>query len=264
MRTPFCFGIAFLFLAAIVSFGTISVEPKMLRPLHEPYNLSSPRFTTIVETKILKPILVDQDCTSRNHMSDETWCTGLAPYGATCDGPEGPIKANSIKVLPSPTTAPISGWGDRYDKGSGPLKCPWFVSTFSRAYVKFDVKHVVTSGTVEGIDFASLSWKTKRLHGKQSNACSKYLYEATAMWERGKTPTTLLVSNLDAFAVNAGYYGVVKQVQKWFDHPEQNWGFIIEPSRNFTEQYSDSQCLESLEDLKLTVKYRVKQAQWPH
>jgi hypothetical protein len=263
MRPPFCFGIAFLVLAAIVSFGTVSVETKMPKPVLEPYKSSNPRFTTIVETKMLKPLLVDQDCTSRDYSSDAAWCISLPQYGKACEGPEGAIAANSIKML-SPTTAPMSGWGDRYDKGSGPLKCPWFVSTFSRAYVKFDVQHVVTSGPVERIEFASLSWKTKRVQGKQSSACSKYLYEATGLWERGKTPSVLLVSNLDAFAVHAGYYGVVKQVQKWFEHPEQNWGFVIEPSRNFTEQYSDSKCLESLEDLKLTVKYRVKQTQWPH
>jgi hypothetical protein len=125
------------------------------------------------------------------------------------------------------------------------------------------VKHVVTAGTIERIDYAALSWKTKRLQGKQSNACIKYLYEATGMWDQGKTPTILLASNLDTFAVNAGYYGAVKQVTKWFANPDQNWGFIIEPSRNFTEQYSSSKCLESLEDLKLTVKYRVRQTQWP-
>lgn len=70
-------------------------------------------------------------------------------------------------------------------------------------------------------------------------------------------------SNLDTTAVNGGYYGVVKQVTKWFANAEQNWGFIIEPSRNFTEPYSNSKCLESLEDLKLTVKCRVKPSQWP-
>ena len=83
------------------------------------------------------------------------------------------------------------------------------------------------------------------------------------MWERGKTPTLLMVNNLDSFAVKAGYYGAVKQVQKWFANPDQNWGFMIEPSRNFTAQYSDSKCQESLEDMKLTVKYRVKQMPWP-
>jgi hypothetical protein len=129
--------------------------------------------------------------------------------------------------------------------------------------VKFDVKHVVTNGTIEGIDYAALSWKTKRLAGAQPKACIKNLYEATGMWDRGKTPTELLATNLDTAGVNAGYFGVVKQVKKWFEFPDQNRGLIIEPSRNFTVQYSDSKCLESLEDLKLTVKYRVKPMPWP-
>ena len=253
-----------MLLTAVVSLGFMSGETKVEKPMTVQSWSTKAGSGTVLETKVLKPVLVDQDCTSRDHASDEAWCIGLPEYGKACEGPEGAIAANSIRMLSSPTTAPLSGWGDRYDPGSGPLKCPWFVSTFSRAYVKFDVQHVVTSGPVERIEFASLSWKTKRLHGKQSSACSKYLYEATGMWDRGKTPIVLLVNNLDAFAVHAGYYGVVKQVQKWFDHPEQNWGFVIEPSRNFTEQYSDSRCLESLEDLQLTVKYRVKQTQWPH
>jgi len=216
-----------------------------------------------VETKVLKPIVVTQDCTSNDHLSNETWCLGLNPYSGTCHGTQGPLPADSIKLLANPSVPPVSGWSDDYDKGSGPLACPWWVSTFSRAYVKFDVKKVVISGTVEGIEFAALSWKTKRIKGNSSNACMKYLYEATGMWERGKTPVKLLVDNLDTTAVNAGYIGVVESVKKWFANPEQNWGFMIEPSRASTQQYSDSECLESLENLSLTVKYRVKKMKWP-
>src|SRR5262249_10971229 len=193
---------ALLLLTAVVSLGFMSGETKVEKPMTVQSWSTKAGSGTVLETKVLKPVLVDQDCTSRDHASDEAWCIGLPEYGKACEGPEGAIAANSIKMLSSPTTAPLSGWGDRYDPGSGPLKCPWFVSTFSRAYVKFDVQHVVTSGPVERIEFASLSWKTKRLHGKQSSACSKYLYEATGLWDRGKTPTVLLVSNLDAFAVN--------------------------------------------------------------
>jgi hypothetical protein len=259
---PFKTTIALSVLVAVVSLGYTSAETEILNPVPVQSWSANTGFS-IVETKVLTPELVDQDCTSRDHMANEVWCNGVQPYGTGCQGPGGVIKANSIKVLSSPTIAPLSGWGGRYDKGSGSFKCPWFVSTFSRAYVKFDVKHVVTSGTVEAIEFASLSWKTKRIEGNQASACIKYLHEATGLWDRGKTPTILLFSNLDTFAVKAGYFGVVKQVQKWFDHPEQNWGFMIEPSQNFNEQYSSSKCLESLEDLRLTVKYRVKPTQWP-
>lgn len=256
--------IALSLLVAIVSFGYTPVETKVLGPVLL-QSWSAGTAFTFVETKVLRPVVVTQDCTNSDHLSNEVWCNGLHPYGKACTGPEGPIAANSIKMLSSPTLAPVVGWYDRYNKGSGPFKCPWFVSGFSRAYVKFDVKHVVPSGggAIEGVEFASLSWKTKRLTGTQPKACSKSLYEATGMWERGKTPTLLMVNNLDSFAVKAGYYGAVKQVQKWFANPDQNWGFMIEPSRNFTAQYSDSKCQESLEDMKLTVKYRVKQMPWP-
>src|SRR6266568_4542550 len=187
--TPFKIGIALSFLIAVVSLGSNSVETRGLKSVVEPTGSTSTGFNTSFETKVLKPVLVDQDCTTRDHMSDDGWCNGLEPYGRACQGPEGPIAANSIKKLSSPAGAPTSGWLDRYDKGTKPLACPWWVSGFSRAYVKFDVKHVVTSGTIERIEYAALSWKTKRLEGKQSKACIKYLYEATGMWDRGKTPT---------------------------------------------------------------------------
>jgi hypothetical protein len=254
-------GFPFLVLIGIVSFGSGSVETQV-----GPLGPTNPAFTTSVETKILKPSVINQDCTIADHMSQEKWCNGLHPYGRACEGPEGPIAGKTIKKLSSSTIAPMSGWSDRYDNGTNPFPCRWFVSGFSRAYVKFDVKHVVTSGTVEGIEYAALSWKTKRLQGNQSGACSKFLYEATGLWDwkEGKAPTIPLFNNLDTTAINGGYYGVVKSVSKWFSNPDQNWGFVIEPSRNYTEQYSNSKCLESLEDLKLTVKYRVKQMQWPH
>jgi hypothetical protein len=250
----------------VVSLRYTPVEMKVLNPVLVQSWSTTTGISTSVETKVLRPVLVDQDCTTRDHMSGEIWCKGnLEPYGKACTGSEGSIGANSIKMLSSPTLAPIVGWYDRYDKGSGPFKCPWFVSGFSRAYVKFEVKNVIPSGggTIEVVEYAALSWKTKRLDGTQPKACIKYLYEATGMWDRGKTPTVLLASNLDSFAGKAGYYGVVQQVKKWFEHPDQNWGFMIEPSRNFTEQYSSSKCKESVEDLKLTVRYRVKQMQWP-
>jgi len=264
---PFKMKIALsLLITVVVSLGYTPVETKELSPVRGQSWSTGTVFRTLVETKVLRPVVVTQDCTTRDHMSGEYWCKGnLQPYGKACTGSEGSIGSNSIKMLSSPTLAPVVGWYDRYNKGSGPLKCPWFVSGFSRAYVKFDVKHVVPSGggVIEGVEYAALSWKTKRLTGTQPKACIKYLYEATGMWDRGKTPAVLMVSNLDSFAVKAGYYGAVKPVQKWFANPDQNWGFMIEPSRNSTVQYSDSKCEESMEDLKLTVKYRVKQIQWP-
>ena len=264
---PFKMKIALpLLITVAVSLGYTLVETKVPSLILVQSRSTGTVFSTFVETKVLRPVVVTQDCTIRDHMSGEYWCKGnLQPYGKSCTSPDGPIGSNSIKMLSSPTLAPVVGWYDRYDKGSGPLKCPWFVSGFSRAYVKFDVKNVVPSGggAIEGVEYAALSWKTKRLTGTQPKACIKYLYEATGMWDRGKTPSVLMVSNLDSFAVKAGYFGAVKQVQKWFANPDQNWGFMIEPSRNFTAQYSNAKCQESLEDLKLTVRYRVKQMQWP-
>jgi hypothetical protein len=261
--TPFKIKIALFFLIALVSLAGTSVETKAPRAVPAPSWSTSTDVGTTVETKYLKPVVVTQDCTTREHWSDEIWCTGLSHAGGACDGAEGALPANSIKILSNPTLAPVCGWYDRSDAGSGTLKCPWFISKFSRVYVKFDVKHVVTSGPVEKIDYAALSWKTKRLVGTQSQACIKFLWEATSMWVRGKTSVILVASNLDTTAAKAGYVGVAKQVQKWFTFPDQNMGFVIEPSHNFNEQYSDSKCLESLEDLRLTVKYRVKPIQWP-
>ncbi len=45
--------------------------------------------------------------------------------------------------------------------------------------------------------------------------------------------------------------------------PSRTFGLMIEPSRASTQQYSDSECVESLEDLSLTVKYRVNPIKWP-
>src|SRR5437867_5454013 len=134
--TSFKIGIVSSFLIAVVSSGSTSVVTKVLKPVVEPSSSTSTGFSTTVETKVLKPVLVNEDCTTKDHMSNESWCTGLHPYGQACEGPEGPITANSIKKLSSPTVAPIGGWSDRYDKGTAPLACPWWVSGFSRAYVK--------------------------------------------------------------------------------------------------------------------------------
>ncbi|HZQ07283.1 MAG TPA: hypothetical protein VFD70_11955 [Anaerolineae bacterium] len=217
-----------------------------------------------LETRELKPVAVAQDCTSKNsNWPPESWCNSTQPFGQACSGSQGPIKANTLQAFTDPTIPPASGWGDNYDKGTQPLACPWWVSTFSRAYVKFDVVSVVLPGPAQSIEGASLVWKTKRLAGNSAKACLKFLYEATGIWQRGNTPANLLFDNLDATAVNAGFYGVAAQAQKWFAHPEQNFGLMIEPSRASTQQYSDSECIDSLQDLRLTVKYRVNAIQWP-
>jgi hypothetical protein len=115
-------------------------------------------------------------------------------------------------------------------------------------------------GEVESIVFGALTWKTKRLVGDSSNACIKYLYEATGTWKIGETPAILLYDNLDTNAKSVGYYGVAKQVKMWVENPDTNFGFIIEPSRTpRTVDKSNSECLESLEDLRLVVKYRKKE-----
>lgn len=215
-----------------------------------------------VETVTIKPASVAQDCTSKHHDSSEAWCISLPSSGLACEGPEGGVAANSLKVFTDPLTPPQSGWGDSYDSGTGPLACPWWVSTFSRAYVKFNLNNIVLSGQAVGIDYASLSWTTHRIHGGSSNACIKYIYEAGGPWSLGNTPT-LLFNNLDTTAVNAGFIGVVDSAKKWWANPDVNWGFIIEPSRNYTEQYSDSECLEALENLSMTVKFRVNPIKWP-
>ena len=59
-------------------------------------------------------------------------------------------------------------------------------------------------------------------------------------------------------AASGCFYGVVAQVKKWFANPDTNFGFMIEPSRATTKAKSNSDCLDSLEDLRLVVKYRSK------
>ena len=207
----------------------------------------------------LQPVELAQDCTSAHHWADQAWCNSLPSAGLACAG----VKANTLKKWTDKTVPPMSGWADNYDNGTQPFACPWWVSTFSRAYVKFDPVHVVLPGTAQSIASAALVWNTKRVEGESleesaSTACIKYLFEANGPWDRGKTPTTLLTNNLDTVAENAGFIGVVGSVQKWFTNPDQNFGLVIEPARNFTAQYSDARCLDSLENLHLSVKYRLK------
>jgi len=208
-----------------------------------------------METTVLKPSSIAQDCTSANDHNNPVYPCPLPTMGAACtDSQGGVLPANSLKMFTPPFISPVSGWGDSYDAGTEPAPCWEWVSTFSRAYVRFDL--AFWPGTVESIESASLSWKTKRLKGDSANACIKYLYEATGPWKRGETPANLLFDNLDATAVNGGFYGVVEQAKKWFANPATNFGFMIEPSRASTKAKSNSDCLESLEDLRLTVKYR--------
>ncbi len=114
-------------------------------------------------------------------------------------------------------------------------------------------------GPVENIKSATLRWTTNRLKGQSyepSKACIKSLYEATGPWKRGKTPGILLYPNLDTTAVSGGYYVVSEQVKKWYQSPDQNFGFVIEPARADTMENSNAACLDALEGLKLVVKYR--------
>lgn len=222
-----------------------------------------------VITTELKPVTIAQDCTS-DHDEASTACgfpCGLATYGLGCpankhDGNKHAVKANSLEIFTSASVPPVVGWGDVYDDGTEPCPCWEWVSTFSRGYVRFDLNTLV--GPVEKIVSAALLWKTKRLEGGSSKSCVKYLYEATGPWERGKTPAVLLFDNLDTTAIGAGYYGVANQVEKWLANPNGNYGFMFVPSRASTVKKSNSDCTDSLDDLRLVVKYRQKDVKWPN
>jgi hypothetical protein len=210
-------------------------------------------------TTELRPEVVAQDCTSESDGSSAIYCIGLETMGAACLGYGGEIvPANSLKFLSPPIEAvPLGGWADGYSPGSGILPCSEWVSTYSRAYVRFDLFQL--AGPVERVDFAALKWTTTRVEGfsyEPAKACIKGLYEATGPWQRGKTPEVLLYANLDTAAVNAGYFGVVELVKKWIAHPEQNYGFVIEPARADTMEESNWDCLDALHDLTLVVTYR--------
>lgn len=215
---------------------------------------------TKMETTTFTPVEVAQDCTSDNDHSDAVYCS-FAKMGLGCSAETGAVYANSLQKFNKPYPAPFIGWGDSYEPGTAPFPCWEWVSTFSRGYLKFDVG-ILTDP--EQIVSASLNWTTKRERGgTQGKACLKNLYEATGPWERGKTPGVILVNNLDTTAVQGGYYGVVDQVKKWSKHPDQNFGFMIEPSRTKTVAKSNSDCIDSLRDVKLVVKWKWKLLEWP-
>lgn len=215
---------------------------------------------TKTETTTFRPSDVAQDCTSDNDHSDAVYCS-LASMGLACSAESGVVPANSLKKFSKPFPAPFVGWGDSYDPGTQPFPCWEWVSTYSRGYIKFNVGTLID---LEEITSASLSWTTKRVKGgTQDKACLKNLYEATGPWVRGNTPAIPLVNNLDTTAVHGGYYGVVNQVKKWIKNPDQNFGFMIEPSRLNTVAESNSDCIDSLQDIKLVVKWKQKVVKWP-
>jgi len=209
----------------------------------------------------LEPALVAQHCTSKHNEASDSYCVDINIFGSACTGSQGVIPANTLKEFTSPFPSPVVGWGDANDPGTEPFPCWKWVSTFSRGYVRFDLTKLL--GPVESIESAAVSWKTKRLKGGSSKSCAKALYEATGPWKRGATPVTLLYDNLDTTAVSDGYYGVTKQVVNWWTHPNENYGLVFEPSRAKTVEKSDSACIDSLENLRLTVKYRQKEVKWP-
>jgi len=211
----------------------------------------------------LEPVVVAQDCTS-DHDEASSACgfpCGLAKYGLACVGSEGVVPANSLKEFTNPVVPPVVGWGDSYDDGTEPCPCWEWVSTFSRGYVRFDLTKLV--GPVQSIESSAVSWKTNRLKGGSSKSCVKSLYEATGPWKRGATPVQLLFENLDTAAISGGYYGVTKQAVSWWANPNENYGLMFEPSRAKTLPKSNSDCADSLEDLRLMVKYRQKDVKWP-
>jgi len=213
----------------------------------------------------LSPDILAQDCTKdedRNLWTCGTpSCTGMPKFFTGCN--------SSIGNLPEKSTDPsnplVVGWFDRYDPGTEPCPCWEWVSHFQRGFVRFNLSNLQLQGNayVESIESAALSWKTKKIEGDSSKACIKALYEATGPWKKGKTPVKLLFNDLDTKAKNGGYYGVTKQVKRWWEHPNENYGLMFWPSRAKTVDKSNSRCEDSLKDIRLTVKYRKKDVKWP-
>lgn len=216
-----------------------------------------------VVTQNVEPSEIAQDCTSDDDDNDDNInCTDPNKFPTICEVSGGDsITPNSLMQLTNP---PVVGWGDAYHPGSGPFPCWAWVSTFSRGYVRFNLNNLI--GPVESIEGAALTWKTKKLDGASStSSCVKALYAATGPWKwsKGGPPGTLLYDNLATTAAGAGYYPVGEQVKKWWATPAANYGFFLVPTRASTVAKSNSRCLESLEDLRLTVKYRQKKVPWP-
>ncbi len=214
-----------------------------------------------VVTVHLEPAAIAQDCTSDGDEED------FACFGAPCGTPplirvcaanEGIVPADSLQQV---TAAPVVGWADTYDDGTDPCPCWAWASTFSRGYVRFNLGGLL--GPVESIESAALTWKTKELDGASPTSCVKRLYEATGPWKWGATPVSLLFDNLQTTAASGGYYGVLAQAKKWWAAPGENYGFVFEPARAETVAKSDSTCRDSLEGLRLMVKYRKGTTPWP-
>jgi hypothetical protein len=212
--------------------------------------------TGCTQSAELQPVLVGQDCTSADDAAGSacfTPCTGLGSFGHACKSNEGVVNANLLETFLQPIP-PLVGWSDGYDNGTNPCPCWEWVSTVSRGFVRFDLTKIV--GPVKSIAGASLLWKPVRTAGSSPKSCVMKLYETTGDWQHGKTPVTLLHDNLDTLAVNAGYFGVASTVQKWWSDPNKNWGFMFEPSRATTKAKSNAECLDSLESIRLVVKYK--------
>jgi hypothetical protein len=224
---------------------------------------------------VLSPAEVAQDCTSAHHFPGEAWCDvqkGLAcrtgaesVAGAAVDV----VTADELKMFTDKAIAPASGWSDDYDPGSQPMACPWWISNFSLAYVKFDIKQGADTAAIKGggktqdVASAFLAWETKRIKGNQEEACIKNLHIATGPWVINQTPTALVVDNLDLKAPKIGFVGVTPQAKNWLANPAQNFGFVIEPSRASTASYSDAKCMEALQNLRLIIRYRIQTIKWP-
>ncbi len=212
-------------------------------------------------TSTLKPVEVAQDCTSASDQSGKIYCLDLAAMGAACDADGAAVAANTLEKFSPPFPAPYAGWDDAYDPGTEPAPCWEWVSTFSRAYVRFDLSKLLDATEIYS---AALTWKTKRIKGGPSgSSCIKSLYEATGPWKRGNTPSVLLFDNLDTVAVKAGYFGVVDQAKKWFAEPQKNFGFMFVPKRAHTAEKSNDECVDALQDLRLVVKWHQESPKWP-
>ena len=150
--------------------------------------------------------------------------------------------------------------GDNNDNGTEPCPCWEWVSTYTRSHVRFEIPYLVN---FDGFTYASLSWDQTQTEGNSNQSCLKSLYEATGPWKHGATPRQLIYDDLDIKAANGGYVGLIDLVSKWYAHPQQNYGLIFVPSRESIVSKSTSECVDTLTNLRLVLKYKTNAPNFP-
>lgn len=148
----------------------------------------------------------------------------------------------------------IVGYAHRYDPGTQPCPCWWYVNCAYRGYVGFDVSALKQTGIVS----ATLKWEPSTqlsLGDTAANVgnCIAKIYQATEPWQKERTTAGEDLGWAFTGEANPkpGEINVSQTVRSWLNGTQPNYGFFfVGPNENVHEKNNNS-CLTTMYNLRL-------------